>query len=150
MVSLFDPIYPPLASPANITGDVELTLGIRNDGVLNQRLLLSGRLMLREAALDSARKSRFKWPGCREQVTSYSLTYSFRLVAGPDFSVLRKPRAGDPIAEPHNRNGRTARRSSLLLKRLSSLPEMPVFMEMRFPLGWGELLFLSSSFREVS
>jgi hypothetical protein len=32
MVSLFDPIYPPLASLANITGDVELHLGIKNDG----------------------------------------------------------------------------------------------------------------------
>ena len=66
-------------------------------GVLNQRLLLSGHLMLREAALDSARKSRFEWPGCREQVTSYSLTYSFRLVAGPDFPCSEKPCAGDPI-----------------------------------------------------
>jgi hypothetical protein len=41
-------------------------LELEMTGVLNQRLLLSGHLMLREAALDSARKSRFEWPGCRE------------------------------------------------------------------------------------
>jgi len=85
MVSLFDPIYPPLASLANITGDVELKLGIENDGSIESAVVVSGHPMLRDAALDSARKSRFECPGCRGQVTSFSLTYSFRLVASPDF-----------------------------------------------------------------
>jgi TonB family protein len=85
MVTLFNPNYPPLASLANITGDVELKLGVGNDGSIESAVVVSGHPMLREAALDSARKSRFECPGCREPVTTYWLTYSFRLVAGPDF-----------------------------------------------------------------
>jgi TonB family protein len=91
MVTLFNPNYPPLASLANITGDVELKLGVGNDGSIESAVVVSGHPMLRDAALDSARKSRFECPGCREPVTSYSLTYSFRLVASPDF----------PCAESH-------------------------------------------------
>lgn len=40
MVSLFDPIYPPLASQANITGDVELALGIKNDGSIESAVVV--------------------------------------------------------------------------------------------------------------
>jgi len=97
MVSLFDPIYPPLASLANITGDVELHLGIKNDGSIESAVVVSGHPMLKDAALDSARKSRFECPGCRESVTPYSLTYSFHLVASPDF----------PCAETHKHVARS-------------------------------------------
>ena len=85
MVSLFNPNYPPLASLANITGDVELKLGVGNDGSIESAVVVSGHPMLRDAALDSARKSRFECPGCREPVTFSSFTYSFQLVASSDF-----------------------------------------------------------------
>lgn len=85
IVSLFNPTYPPLASQANITGDVELKLGIRKDRSVESAVVMTGHPMLAKAALDSARQSRFECPGCTEQVTSYSLTYSFQLVAGPEF-----------------------------------------------------------------
>ena len=150
MVTLFNPNYPPLASLANITGDVGLKLGVGNDGSIESAVVVSGHPMLRDAALDSARKSRFECPGCREPVTSYSLTYSFRLVASPDF----------PCAESHVHVTRSQNRITVTGKPRvvhpyfasvsNSLREMPISMEMRFPLGRGGLLFLSRSFGKVS
>src|SRR5579862_2984648 len=54
------------------------------------------------------------------------------------------------IPESHNCDRRTTHGSSLFLKRPSSLREMPLFMEMRFRMGWGGLLFLPGSLCEVS
>ena len=85
MVSLFKPTYPAVASLANIAGDVELKLEIRNDGSIESAVAVSGHPMLIEAALKSARQSRFECQGCIAPMTPYLLTYSFRLVAGPDF-----------------------------------------------------------------
>lgn len=85
LVSLFKPTYPPLASQANITGDVELKLGVQRDGSIESAVAVSGHPMLVEAALNSARQSRFECRECAAPVTYYLLTYSFRLVAGPDF-----------------------------------------------------------------
>jgi TonB family protein len=85
MVSLFAPRYPPFALQANITGDVALNLGIGNDGSVESAVVVRGHPMLAEAALNSARQSRFECPGCLQRVTPYWVTYSFQLVAGPDF-----------------------------------------------------------------
>jgi len=91
LVSLFNPTYPPFASQANITGDVEVKVGIGNDGSIESAVGVSGHPMLIEAALNSARQSRFECLECVAPVTPYFLTYSFRMVAGPDF----------PCAESH-------------------------------------------------
>jgi len=85
MVQLFGPKYPPLAQSARIAGEVELKLRIRKDGSINSVVLVSGHPMLTQAALDSARQSRFECPGCADEVTTYSLIYSFQIIAGPDF-----------------------------------------------------------------
>jgi TonB family protein len=85
MAQLFGPKYPPLAQSARIAGDVKLTLGIRKDGSIDTVVLVSGPPMLTQAALDSARQSRFECPGCTDEVTTYSLVYSFQIIAGPDF-----------------------------------------------------------------
>ena len=85
LVSLFQPTYPPLASLANISGDVEVKLGIQRDGSIESAVAVSGHPMLVEAALNSARQSRFDCRECVAPVISYLLTYSFRLVAGPEF-----------------------------------------------------------------
>jgi Gram-negative bacterial TonB protein C-terminal len=85
MVSFSNPIYPPLARTANISGDVELNLGIRSDGSIESVVAVSGNPILTQAALNSAQQSRFECQACEGQVTIYSLIYSFQIVAGPDF-----------------------------------------------------------------
>jgi hypothetical protein len=85
VVNFFEPRYPPLAWTANVFGDVHLKLGIRKDGTVESAVALSGHPLLRDAALNSARLSRFDCADCHDDVTFYSMVYSFQLVAGPDF-----------------------------------------------------------------
>ena len=85
MVSVIHPAYPPLALLANITGEVVLRLGIRKDGGVDSAVVISGHPMLAEAALDSARQSQFTCTACVEEVTLYSVTYSYQLASGPDW-----------------------------------------------------------------
>lgn len=79
MVSLFNPVYPSMARQARISGDVELELGIRRDGSIESAVAVSGHPMLRQAALNSAQQSRYECRRCSDEVTLYSLTYSFQL-----------------------------------------------------------------------
>ncbi len=79
---LFPPIYPPLARQARISGDVDLELRIRHDGSIESAQAVSGHPMLKEAALDSAKKSEFECNSCREEFTTYSLIYTFALTTG--------------------------------------------------------------------
>jgi protein TonB len=75
MVRLVNPIYPPLARQARITGEVELKLGIRRDGSVLSAVAVNGHPMLTQAALNSAQQSAFECRGCEDEVTSYSLVY---------------------------------------------------------------------------
>ncbi|MGA9964281.1 MAG: energy transducer TonB [Terriglobales bacterium] len=79
LTKLAQPRYPPLARQARIQGDVEVTVGVRQDGSVESAVIASGHAMLREAALESAQNSQFECRGCGEAVTSYSLVYSFQL-----------------------------------------------------------------------
>jgi TonB family protein len=79
LVSLFRPVYPPLALQARISGDVELTLTVRQDGSVESAVAISGHPMLKKTALDSAEQSKFECRGCTKQVTSYTLVYAFQL-----------------------------------------------------------------------
>ncbi len=85
LVNLFGPKYPPMAAEARIIGDVEVKLGIRKDGSVESAEAVSGHPMLTQAALDSARQSHFDCSKCTAGVTTYSVFYSFTLVAGPDY-----------------------------------------------------------------
>lgn len=87
MVDLFKPIYPPLARSARISGDVELKLAMRKDGSIESAVAVSGHPMLIQAALASAQQSRFECRGCEDELTPYSVIYSFsfQLVAEPDW-----------------------------------------------------------------
>jgi TonB family protein len=75
LVSLFDPVYPPLARQANITGKVSVTVTVDKDGT-TAAVVESGHPLLRQAALDSATQSHFE---CREWSAplSYLLVYTF-------------------------------------------------------------------------
>jgi len=104
IVNLFEPRYPPLALMANVFGEVHLKLGIRKDGSVESAVVLSGHPLLRDAALNSARQSRFDCTACRDEVTFYSMVYSFQLSAGPDF----------PCSESHFRIVRSENRVTLI------------------------------------
>jgi TonB family protein len=78
---LYDPIYPPLARQAGISGDVVLSLRIRQDGSIESVDLVSGHPMLIVAAIKSAQASHFECTDCARTVPEYSLTYEFRILA---------------------------------------------------------------------
>jgi TonB family protein len=80
IVSLSSPAYPPVARLANISGEVELKLGLRKDGTIESLIVVSGHPMLAQAALSSAHLSRFDCGRCEDEVTSYTLTYSFQFL----------------------------------------------------------------------
>jgi TonB family protein len=79
LTKLFQPVYPPLAKQIRIAGDVELTLEVRQDGSLESAAAISGHPLLEQAALDSARRSRFECNNCGQGVRSILMLYSFQL-----------------------------------------------------------------------
>ncbi len=56
-------------------GDVQIQMEIRKNGSVASAEVVSGHPMLRQAALESAQKSKFLCSGCIEEVNSYLLTY---------------------------------------------------------------------------
>ncbi len=81
LTKLAEPEYPLVAQHAGISGDMNLTLMIRKDGSVESAKIVSGPalLLLRQAAVESARRSKFECLGCGETATEYSLTYRFRI-----------------------------------------------------------------------
>jgi TonB family protein len=79
---LSQPIYPPLARQANIHGDVSVSVTVQPDGK-TEAAFESGHPLLKQAALDSAQKSRFECHVCSSPV-AYRLVYSFRLAKEHD------------------------------------------------------------------
>jgi TonB family protein len=77
---LYGATYPPLARQAHISGDVVLSLHIRQDGSVESVELVSGHPMLTVAAIQSARASHFGCTNCSGTEPAYSLTYEFRIV----------------------------------------------------------------------
>ena len=84
MVSLVNPIFPPLARQARITGEVKVELRIRPDGSVVSAVAVSGHPILTQAALNSAQESAFECRGCDDKVTSFSLIYSFQFSTDTD------------------------------------------------------------------
>jgi TonB family protein len=96
--------YPPLALSANITGEVVVRLGIRTDGSVESAVVVSGHPLLAKAALESAKQSHFRCTRCAEEVTPYSVTYSYQLVAGPDW----------PCSESHQHTTQSQNRVTII------------------------------------
>lgn len=82
LVELSQPVYPPLARQANIYGDVSVGVTVHPDGKTEVAFEI-GHPMLKQAALDSAQKSRFECREC-DSTATYQLVYSFRLAKGSD------------------------------------------------------------------
>jgi TonB family protein len=79
LARLSPPFYPALARQARIQGDVEVTVGVRQDGSVESAVIASGHPILAPAALESAKKSKFECHECSEAVTSYALAYKFQI-----------------------------------------------------------------------
>ena len=82
LVSLFKPVYPSLARQADISGEVKVAVTVHQDGKTTAAIQ-SGHAMLRQAALDSAKQSRFECRMCATPL-SYSLVYAFELTRKGD------------------------------------------------------------------
>ena len=54
------PIYPPIAKTARVSGTVEIQATISNAGTIKDMRVVSGPVMLRQAALDAVRSWRYK------------------------------------------------------------------------------------------
>src|SRR5262249_8189095 len=63
LVSLSRPSFPQLARTANISGKVNVLVTVHQDGT-TKAVALDGPAMLRDAALESARSSRFECSRC--------------------------------------------------------------------------------------
>lgn len=85
LVSLSPPSYPPIARTAHIIGDVKINLLIKKDGSIESVYVLSGSPLLTQAAMDSAKQSKFECRGCSEEPSPYTLTYTYQISgkAGP-------------------------------------------------------------------
>src|SRR5215475_12013117 len=77
LTKLSPPIYPPLARAGRVSGDVEIALGIGQDGSVESAEVVKGHPLLKEAALDSARQSKFECRECGEAHVRYSVLYTF-------------------------------------------------------------------------
>jgi TonB family protein len=91
-------VYPPLARAAGVTGDVNLTIEVRQDGSVQAAEVVSGHPLLRQAALDSARVSQFECRKCSDAVTSSRIVYTFQLL-GPE-TCCKTPSDGSDNDKP--------------------------------------------------
>ena len=83
MVTLSNPVYPPLARQARISGDVQIKVEVGKDGTLKSASVVSGHQMLAPAALDSVRQTKFECRQCDDEGTTQLVTYSFQLATHP-------------------------------------------------------------------
>lgn len=81
MTELSAPTYPPLARQTRITGSVQLEVKVLKNGDVYSAEVLSGHPLLQQAAIESAKRSKFACYACSEGLTSYTLLYTFELDA---------------------------------------------------------------------
>ncbi len=104
---LATPVYPPLARQAQIGGDVELELSIRQDGTVASATAISGHPMLKEAALASVQKSQFLCRDCGNPGAEYSVTYTFTpgqhlgVCSDASYSLMQEDKSELSVAQGH-------------------------------------------------
>lgn len=90
LTTLSPPVFPDSVNSAQVGGDVELKLSIRQDGGVASAAVVGrherpvnapfanwGLSQLEQSALTSAKQSRFDCGGCSLATTDYTLLYSF-------------------------------------------------------------------------
>lgn len=80
LIELSEPQYPPIAQAARVSGKVELNILVRPEGEVASVEVISGPAMLRQAALESARASRFSCVDCGVSNHRYLLGYDFQVL----------------------------------------------------------------------
>jgi TonB family protein len=78
-ISVPQPVYPPIAESARVTGDVVVTVVVRPDGGVASAAVESGAPLLREVALKAAQQAQYECRGCTEPGTPLSLVFTFRI-----------------------------------------------------------------------
>jgi TonB family protein len=107
VVALAPPVYPQMARVANIWGDVSVAVKLRSDGTVKSVAAISGPPMLKQAALDSARQTRFESRGCSTATEPYQMLYTFRMVdSGDCCSALSVPAAIEQRSQSSNSDER--------------------------------------------
>jgi TonB family protein len=78
VIRLSAPAYPAMAKLARITGTVNLNVTVSPTGSVDSVEVVNGHTLLKNAAVDSAKKSEFECKGCTRFVV-LPLTYNFQL-----------------------------------------------------------------------
>lgn len=78
-VKLEPPVYPPYAMAARVSGEVDLKITLKPDGTPRTVQVGSGPQNLRQAAVESATRSRFEVAPGNSAGESYQLIYRFVL-----------------------------------------------------------------------
>ena len=80
VLTLQPPVYPSMAIAAHVSGEVDLEITLLENGMPGTVHVVSGPQMLRQAAADSAKRSKFASSAGGHADESYSLVYKFLLV----------------------------------------------------------------------
>jgi hypothetical protein len=96
---LSPPVYPRSAHVAHIVGDVDLSLRVRRDGVVDSVLPIGGHVLLQQAAVESARQSRFECVNCGDGAASYTIRYQFRIAPRDPEKACAANETSPPPAE---------------------------------------------------
>lgn len=110
LVSLEPPLYPPLARQTRISGEVEISVAVRQGGSVESATVIRGHALLAASALDSARQSKFECTNCDVQATPYRLVYSFELSGAGDCPGDKATGA----EQPHQRVSQTSNRVTVI------------------------------------
>ncbi len=98
ITALSAPKYPAIAIQARITGAVTVDVSVNSGGTVESVAVLSGHPILKPAALESARATRFACDHC-SAVTHLVFTYEFRL--GETIYCTSIGMDGNAVYEPH-------------------------------------------------
>lgn len=86
LAELSQPVYPPLARQAAITGIVDVVVTVDGSGAIKSVEVISGHALLKDAALQSASHSRFACETCGHNSATYRMQYTFNLSKGESCS----------------------------------------------------------------
>jgi TonB family protein len=89
LVKLDTPVYPRLAQFARVAGSIIIEVKVLPDGMVSSVRLISGPPLLRDAAIQSAEKSKFECRQCRDSGATVSLAYTFSLREDVDCGIRR-------------------------------------------------------------
>jgi Gram-negative bacterial TonB protein C-terminal len=89
VVKLEPPVYPPIAMAARVTGEVDLTMTLQQNGKAGNVQVENGPQMLKQAAVDSLTRSTFESDPVHNAADPYQFVYQFSLDKAPSCSQER-------------------------------------------------------------